>query len=201
MDLFVALGRLHPHGIVHKDVKPDNILVSRGGDCYLCDFGLTVFLEDFPEGMEMPAAGTPAFMAPELFFPMKPTRYDTKYDMWSAGMVGYELACGFLPWHDQDMQIAKSEVIFELMKEIEGVDLSEIPMDNFYGGPRGRYGQALNRLLQVWPAERPSVPELFRAFPEFTTQVSDSERGVMARFVEASLVREASARFSEATGE
>lgn len=190
MDLFVALGRLHPHGIVHKDVKPDNILVSRGGDCYLCDFGLTVFLEDFPEGMEMPAAGTPAFMAPELFFPMKPTRYDTKYDMWSAGMVGFELACGFLPWHDQDMQLAQPAMIFQLMKGIESVNLSEIPMDdNAYGGPRGRYGQALDRLLQVWPVDRPSVPELFGAFPEFTHQVSDSGRAVMANFVEESLVK------------
>jgi len=75
-DLCYGLGRLHEHGIVHNDVKDDNILVTPVGECYLCDFGVSLFLEDYSEGTEMPTTGTPHYMSPEIFF-YDMVRYDT----------------------------------------------------------------------------------------------------------------------------
>merc|ERR1740129_841618 len=43
-DVTIALSRLHVAGVVHRDVKPANVLVNRRGECYLCDFGVSMFL-------------------------------------------------------------------------------------------------------------------------------------------------------------
>jgi len=147
-DVFVALTRLHEHGIVHCDVKSDNVMVSRQGQCYLCDFGEATFLEDHDdEAHSMPVAGTPSHMAPELFR-TNPVRFDCKLDVWAAGILGFEMAVGRTPWHHEaDGYLPNTSYIFDMLKVIESVDLSKVPI-------KGLYVRMLEECLRVDPEDR-----------------------------------------------
>jgi len=98
-DVLLALSRLHRVGVIHCDVKGANILVSREGNSYLCDFGASQFADDFRPGDRMPQVGTPFYMAPEMLKSNEDghCRYDAKVDVWSLGVLAYELTRGLTP--------------------------------------------------------------------------------------------------------
>ncbi|MCJ1421291.1 hypothetical protein MMC32_007653 [Xylographa parallela] len=88
-DLFSALGHIHSRGILHRDIKPDNILlVSPSGPAYLADFGIA-WKEGDPNSeavdKKITDVGTTCYRAPELLFGK--TTYDSSVDMWAAGCV------------------------------------------------------------------------------------------------------------------
>mmetsp|Transcript_86645 Transcript_86645/g.119320 ORF Transcript_86645/g.119320 Transcript_86645/m.119320 type:complete len:403 (-) Transcript_86645:240-1448(-) len=97
-DIIVALCRLHEAGIIHCDVKGANIMVNPQGCTYLCDFGCSLFVEDFGPKDVMPCSGTPHYMAPEVAAvkckKAQVSHYDGKADVWSLGMLGYEMSTG-----------------------------------------------------------------------------------------------------------
>ncbi|MCJ1380946.1 hypothetical protein MMC17_004055 [Xylographa soralifera] len=88
-DLFSALAHIHSRGILHRDVKPDNILLaSPSGPAYLADFGIA-WKEGDPNSeavdKKITDVGTTCYRAPELLFGK--TTYDSSVDMWAAGCV------------------------------------------------------------------------------------------------------------------
>jgi len=191
-DLCCALGRLHRHGIVHNDVKDANILVTPGGECYLCDFGVSLFLADYPEGTEMPTTGTPHYMSPEIFF-YDMVRYDTKVDVWALGIVGYELAVGCNPWQpDPFTPVPGRDVMFAKLKVIEFMDLSRIPRDLSFHGPEGPYARLLHRCFEVMPQLRASVTQLLDEFQWVLSQVGPEERELLGRKCTEARMMEAS---------
>jgi serine/threonine-protein kinase len=90
----LALGAAHQSGLVHRDVKPSNVLLTAGGQVKLADFGLVRHLSQL-EMAGVPVAGTPAFMAPELFEGI-PASHQS--DIYAVGVMYYTLLSGHLPF-------------------------------------------------------------------------------------------------------
>jgi serine/threonine protein kinase/formylglycine-generating enzyme required for sulfatase activity len=90
-----ALHHAHKRGLVHRDVKPGNILLDTEGRPYLADFGLALKEEDYGKGAGL--CGTPAYMSPEQANG-EGHRVDGRSDIFSLGSVFYELLIGRLPF-------------------------------------------------------------------------------------------------------
>jgi serine/threonine protein kinase len=90
-----ALHYAHKQGLVHRDVKPGNILIGKDGKPYVVDFGLALREENIGKGPKY--AGTPAYMSPEQARG-EGHRVDGRSDIFSLGVVFYELLAGRKPF-------------------------------------------------------------------------------------------------------
>jgi serine/threonine protein kinase len=99
MQVCDALQYAHEEGVVHRDIKPENILLDRRGRVKIADFGLAKLLQGRPEDLTLTGThqsmGTPHYMAPEQL--EKPASVDHRADIYSLGVVFYELLTGELP--------------------------------------------------------------------------------------------------------
>lgn len=94
-----ALDYAHSRGIVHRDVKPSNILIDERGNCLLMDFGIAKMVEGTKHFTQSGGVvGTPSYMAPEQGLGEKP---DGRSDIYSLGVVLYQLATGRLPFESE----------------------------------------------------------------------------------------------------
>ncbi|KAK7341001.1 hypothetical protein VNO80_23925 [Phaseolus coccineus] len=99
--LVSALLFCHRHGIAHRDLKPQNLLLDAAGDLKVSDFGLSALPEHLRDDLLHTACGTPAFTAPEI---LRRVGYDgSKADAWSCGVILYNLLAGHLPFDDSNI--------------------------------------------------------------------------------------------------
>ncbi|XP_065203126.1 probable serine/threonine-protein kinase tsuA [Planococcus citri] len=91
-DLIAALYYLHSNRVLHRDLKPQNVLLDANETAKLCDFG---FAKSLGRDLLTSIKGTPLYMAPEL---MNESPYDHRVDLWSLGCIGYELLTGHTPY-------------------------------------------------------------------------------------------------------
>ncbi|KAI1910241.1 Serine/threonine-protein kinase [Ophidiomyces ophidiicola] len=94
-----ALEYCHKNNIVHRDLKIENILISKTGDIKIIDFGLSNLFS--PKGQLKTFCGSLYFAAPELLQARQYT--GPEVDVWSFGIVLYVLVCGKVPFDDQSM--------------------------------------------------------------------------------------------------
>uniref|UniRef100_A0A1B6D4B8 non-specific serine/threonine protein kinase n=2 Tax=Clastoptera arizonana TaxID=38151 RepID=A0A1B6D4B8_9HEMI len=94
IDLVSALHYLHSHRVLHRDLKPQNVLLDENGVAKLCDFG---FARSMSRGTHVLTSikGTPLYMAPEL---IEEHPYDHNADLWSLGCIVYEMLIGVPPF-------------------------------------------------------------------------------------------------------
>lgn len=93
--IFLALNYMHLQKIVHRDLKPENILIEslERLDIKLTDFGFATYFDEKEKLDEV--LGSPLYMPPEI---VKKEKYDSKVDIWSAGVVAFILLCGKPPF-------------------------------------------------------------------------------------------------------
>jgi MFS family permease/predicted Ser/Thr protein kinase len=105
-----ALEYAHAQGVVHRDVKPENILLDNSGKVKIADFGLAKLVD--PDGLSLThtrqAMGTPHYMAPEQW--ERPTEVDHRADIYALGVLLYELLTGELPLGRFDPPSVKARV-------------------------------------------------------------------------------------------
>nr|WP_317620569.1 serine/threonine-protein kinase [Pseudomonas chlororaphis] len=134
----LALGYAHAQGLVHRDVKPANILFRANGSAVLSDFGIAKSLEDRTQFTQAGfAVGTPSYMSPEQ---ARGQQIDGRADLYALGVVFYEILTGKLPYTGSD---SLSTALAHLTEP-----LPELPMSH------GRYQGILRKLLAKDPAER-----------------------------------------------
>ncbi|MGV3625636.1 MAG: protein kinase domain-containing protein [Archangium sp.] len=133
-----ALAEAHRHGVVHADLKPENVIVPRDGRLRVVDFGLARLM-----GTDhVAASGTPAYMAPERWLGSAPS---PAMDVWALGVLLHELIEGKRPWADHELaQLAYSDTAVKL-----GAKVSASPS-----------AALIAACLAIEPAERPSAAEL-----------------------------------------
>ncbi|PZR16722.1 MAG: hypothetical protein DI536_06085 [Archangium gephyra] len=132
-----ALSEAHRHGVVHADLKPENVIIPRDGRLRVVDFGLARLM-----GTDhVAASGTPAYMAPERWLGSAPSPV---MDVWALGVLLHELIEGQRPWADHELaQLAYSDAKVKLGPRVKDSACAAL----------------VSECLSVEPTERPSASD------------------------------------------
>ncbi|HEX6485003.1 MAG TPA: protein kinase [Ktedonobacteraceae bacterium] len=173
-----ALQCAHDHGVVHRDVKPSNILLRQDGYAYLVDFGLAKAITGGESLTTVGAmVGTPEYMAPEQSNGLS----DYRSDIYSLGVILYQMLTGRVPFtaespvaislkHIQSIPISPRELNAEIPPSIEEIILKAMAKD-----PDERFQQASTLSDAFWQAiqQEQSFTKTGTVTTSSTIEVSD----------------------------
>jgi len=152
-EIVLGLEYLHDHGVIYRDLKPENLLLNHEGHVIITDFGLSKEGMEDPESTTKTFCGTPEYLAPEI---IKGERYTKAVDWWSLGTLLFEMMNGLPPFYVRDNE----ELMYE---KILYAPLS-IP-DTFSEDAK----DIIQKLLDRDPIKRLSDPDLIKQHPFFKT--------------------------------
>ncbi|GAA3432988.1 hypothetical protein GCM10018954_025910 [Kutzneria kofuensis] len=145
LDLLAALRAAHDSGVLHRDVKPGNVLLDSAGHAYLADFGIASAEGDSTLTAAGTLVGAPAYMAPER---VQGLECGPESDFWSLGVTIYAAVEGIVPFDRTDPLATMTSVL---------MDPPPAPTRAGWLTP------LLTRLLDKDPAGRPGPDEIFTA--------------------------------------
>lgn len=102
-----ALAHAHGHGVIHRDIKPGNILTDRAGQGLVTDFGIAKVMESPSNTQTGMVVGTPAYMSPEQ---CQSGKVSWKSDQYSLGVVAYEMVAGRAPFDGPTLTVIHAQV-------------------------------------------------------------------------------------------
>ncbi len=157
--ILAGLEHLHRRGIIHRDLKPDNILLQ-GDTPRLADFGIARVLKATSHSTAV--SGTPVYMPPEAF----DGKRSEQTDIWSAGVILYQLLTGRLPFHGDDMTSLIGSIVNRKPEPLP----QAIP---------GQLGEVINRSLKKDAADRyGTVREMRHSLRHIGSQSFDNDRSL-----------------------
>ena len=161
-----GLAALHAAGLVHRDVKPDNVIVAEGGRAVLFDFGLVAEVALDTGAADAPIVGTPSYMAPEQ---AAGGAIGPAADFYALGVIAYEALTGRLPFDG-----APLEVMLRKQREAPkppGAVAAGVPED---------LDRLCVALLAFDPGARPDAHAILRALGVAGTSIAPSHSGAQA---------------------
>ncbi|KAG5287018.1 calcium/calmodulin-dependent protein kinase [Histoplasma ohiense] len=145
-DLILGVEYLHAQNIVHRDIKPDNCLLTNDDVLKVVDFGVSEMFQKDSDMYTAKSAGSPAFLPPELCVAKHGDISGTAADIWSMGVTLYCLRYGRIPF--------EKESIFELYESIRN---DEVKYENETDED---FIDLMTNILQKDPTKRIKMPEL-----------------------------------------
>jgi len=152
MQICKGLQKAHEKGIIHRDIKPANIMITTDDEVRIVDFGLAKLSGQTVLTREGTTLGTVAYMSPEQ---ARGDQVDHRTDIWSLGIVMYEMVCGRTPFRGEYDQAVLYEIASEKQRSLTGVRTG-VPVELEY---------LINKCLAKKPEERyQHVDELLADF-------------------------------------
>lgn len=145
VQILIGLQHIHSCNLVHRDLKPDNILVTKDKKVKILDFGWGFQIQAHVAEWDTHQIGTLHYMAPEV---IKKKPYNHKVDIWSAGCILYEMCTGIDPFNDNE-----SKRIMKNIKKKE-IKFAKIPQEF------DRCIKLIKLMLTRDPKDRPDASEL-----------------------------------------
>ncbi|MEV6905506.1 Stk1 family PASTA domain-containing Ser/Thr kinase [Amycolatopsis sp. NPDC051071] len=187
-DVCAALDFSHRHGIVHRDVKPANVMITKNGAVKVMDFGIARAMHDGQSAMTQTAAviGTAQYLSPEQ---ARGESVDARSDVYAAGCVLYELVTGEPPFTgDSPVAVAYQHVREDpnppsSVNPAVAPELDAVVLKALAKGPANRYqssAEMRSDLVRTLSGQRPSAPMVMSE--DERTQVMDSDRRVPQRY-------------------
>jgi len=176
-DVAGIVGELHKKGVIHRDIKPRNVMIDEYGHVKLLDLGLVALLEEEMTLInDFKISGSPAYMPPEALNDKKINSVTTAVDIYSLSVMAYELICVFLPYEVDFLSLNElSEVInSEAPKAMETPFKEKIP---------SKVEQIIKHGLSINPGERPSAFEFAKVMKAFSTETQSNTASRVAAVI------------------
>ncbi|MEU4251095.1 Stk1 family PASTA domain-containing Ser/Thr kinase [Amycolatopsis sp. NPDC026612] len=191
-DVCAALDFSHRHGIVHRDVKPANVMITKNGAVKVMDFGIARAMHDGQSAMTQTAAviGTAQYLSPEQ---ARGESVDARSDVYAAGCVLYELITGEPPFTGDSPVAVAYQHVREDPKSPSSVnpavapELDAVVLKALAKGPANRYQSAAEMrsdLVRTLSGQRPVAPMVMSE--DERTQVMNADRRQPQRYDEYS---------------